>query len=96
MAISPDGELLAVANAWHNPADIKADRDVTRGLVRLLVWDVPTGRLVYESDDLANDYKLHAEDAHSLFGGPVLVRISRSGNRLAVGGDLIAVYSIES
>lgn len=94
MALSSDGEWLAVADPWHNPADIKADRDVIRGWVRLLVWHVPTGNLIYESDDLGQDYRLHGEDAHHLFGGPVLVRVSGSGNRLAVGGDLIAVYSI--
>jgi hypothetical protein len=29
-----------------------------------------------------------------MFRPPVLVRLSGSGNRLAVGGELIAVYSI--
>lgn len=95
MALSADGQWLAVADPWHNSADIKADRDVIRSWVRLLVWHVPTGNLIYESDDLGQDYRLHAEDAHNLFGGPVLMRISASGNRLAVGGDLIAVYSID-
>lgn len=94
MALSADGSWLAVADPWHNSADIKSDRDVTRGWVRLLVWHIPTGRLVYESNDLGANFELQS-GLPGLFGRPVLVRVSGSGNRLAIGGELIAVYSID-
>jgi hypothetical protein len=93
IAISANGEWLAVADPWHNPTDIRSDRDIIRGWVRLLVWNVPTRKLVHASDDLGPSYALQS-GLPRLFGRPVLVRMAGSGNRLAVGGELISVYSI--
>jgi WD40 repeat protein len=95
VAISANGEWLAVANPWHNPSDIQRDRDVVRGWVRLLVWNLPSAQLTYESGDLQSAYQLQPAAPQGVSGSEVVVRESASGSRLAVGGQLISVYSID-
>jgi len=99
MSISANGEWAAVTNVWLNPMDLKFDRGPTRGYARLLVWNLASGRLVYDSGNLGREYNLGGAPIDLLMGaGPpaVLVRMSASGNRLALGGELISVYSVET
>jgi len=103
MSASSDGKLLAVAAIWLNRMDIKLDRDNPRGGARLLLWSLPSGKLIYSShEQLSQEYDLGGLPISMLLGGawggspPVLVRFSASGNRLAVGGGLISVSSLET
>jgi WD40 repeat protein len=99
MALSANGELLAVAAIWLNPTDVRLDRDNPRGYARLLLWSLPTGTLEYSSHELGQEYNFGGLPMNLSWGlpsPPVLVRMSASGNRLAVGGGLISVYSVEA
>jgi len=98
MSTSANGELLAVAAFWLNPADVRLDRDNPRGGARLLLWTLPKGKLIYESEKLGQEYDLGRLPMSLSWGfmtPPVLVRMSASGDRLAFGGQLISVNSVE-
>jgi hypothetical protein len=97
ISISADGSLLAIAAFWLNFKDIRFDRDNTRGGARLMLWSLSTGKLVYSSEELGQKYNFGALPMGLSWGGmtaPVLVRMSASGDRLAVGGEFISVKSI--
>jgi hypothetical protein len=93
MSIAANGESLAVADVWHNPTDIRLDR-AAQGWIRLLVWNLPSSKLVHASDNLDRQYTLGGLPTG--MGGTALVRISASGDRMAVGGERISVYSFET
>jgi WD40 repeat protein len=97
ISVSADGSLLAIAAFWLNFKDIRLDRDNTRGGARLMLWSLSTGKLSYTSEQLGHEYNFGGLPMDLSWGGmtpPVLVRMSASGDRLAVGGELISVKSI--
>ncbi|HKF58948.1 MAG TPA: WD40 repeat domain-containing protein [Blastocatellia bacterium] len=97
ISVSADGNLLAIADFWLNFKDIRLDRDNTRGGARLLLWSLPAGKLIYSSEELGQQYNFGALPMGFSWGGmtpPMLVRMSASGDRLAVGGEFISVKSI--
>jgi WD40 repeat protein len=95
-SISADGRLLAVAAIWLNPEDVRFDRDNPRGGARLLLWSLPSAKLAYRSEKLGWKYDLGESPIMVGDSWLVLVRMSESGSRVAVGGALISVYSLES
>ncbi len=99
ISLSANGELLAVAAFWLNPTDVRLDRDKPRGGSRLLLWTLPNGKLVYASERLGQEYDFGGLPMNLAWGSmtpPILVRMSASGDRIAVGGGLISVYSVEA
>ena len=98
MSASANGEVLAVTAFWLNPADVRLDRDNTRGEARLLLWSLLNGKLVYLSDNLGQEYDfggLPLSLSWGLMTPPVLVRMSASGERVAFGGQVISVNAVE-
>jgi hypothetical protein len=99
MSLSANGELLAVAAFWLNPADVRLDRDNPRGGARILLWALPSGKLVYASENLGQEYDFGGLPLNLSWGSmtpPILVRMSASGDRLAFGGQVISVNSVET
>jgi hypothetical protein len=97
VATSSDGKLLAVAAFWLNPTDVKLDRYNSRGRARLLLWALPDGKLVYESEKLDQKYDMGGLPINMSSGflqPPILVRMSASGDRLAFGGRLISIDAV--
>lgn len=99
MSVSANGEWMAVTNVWWDVSDLKFDRDNRRAYARLLLWNLSSGKLVYDSGNLGQEYDLAGAPV-SLFLGtgrpPFLARLSASGGELAVGGNLISVRSLET
>ncbi len=97
VATSSDGKLLAMAAFWLNPTDVKLDRNNPRGGARLLLWALPDGKLVYESEKLDQKYDMGGLPINMSWGflsPPILVRMSAAGDRLAFGGQLISVNAV--
>jgi hypothetical protein len=97
VATSSDGKLLAMAAFWLNPTDVKLDRDNPRGGARLLLWTLPDGKLIYESEKLDQEYDMGGLPVNLSWGflsPPILVRMSSAGDRLAFGGKLISVEAV--
>jgi len=94
ISVSADSKVLAVAAFWLNAKDIKRDRDNVRGGARLLLWTLHGGKLLYASEQLPQEYNragLPMAVSYGRIAPPVLVRMSASGDRLAIGGMLISV-----
>jgi len=97
VATSSDGKLLAMAAFWLIPTDVKLDRNNPRGGARLLLWALPDGKLVYESEKLDQKYDMGGLPINMSWGflsPPILVRMSAAGDRLAFGGRQISVNAV--
>jgi WD40 repeat protein len=96
ISTSRDGPLLAVASLWLNPTDVRIDRDNPRGGSLLLLSTLPGGHVVYKSRQLGREYRIGGYPPSMMIGfpWPVLVRMSASGRRVAIGGEVISINSI--
>jgi hypothetical protein len=98
-SISANGKWVAATDLWIDPMDLKFDRDNPRGYARLLLWNLSSGKLEYDSGNLGPEYVIGGSPISMTVGewGPqILVRMSASGDRLAVGGKIISVRSLEA
>lgn len=99
MSISANGKWLAAADLWINAMDLRFDRTNPRGYAHLLLWNLSSGKLVYDSGNLGPEYVIGGNPIGMIVGQwepQILVRMSASGDRLAVGGKIISVRSLET
>ena len=87
ISASRDGTRLVATTYWENPSDVRKDRSIIRGFVRFLLWDIPSGELLFTSSDLRG--------ARASGRPPFLSRLSANGKRLVAGGEHIVVYEIK-
>ena len=90
MTISRDGRFMAAVTEWENPVDLRGDSGNIRSFSRLLLWNLSHNRKMYVSKNLEN------EIIFSYGQGKHLVRYSGNGKLLAVGGEAITLYRLES
>ncbi|MFQ5874393.1 MAG: WD40 repeat domain-containing protein [Dehalococcoidia bacterium] len=91
VSASRDGTRLAATTTWSNPSDIRWDRDNIRGFTRFLLWETTSRKQLFVSSDLSGQMQPYVGESSDF-----LIRLSADGTRLAVGGELISVYSIAS